>query len=77
MGPSRNTSAAPALLACALLVGACAGQQPEGEEKKRTVILSTEYHDQRAGEETSEKIEAEMGHISIRRRINRRMSSAR
>lgn len=61
MGPSRNTSAAPALLACALLVAACAGQQPEGEEKKRTVILSTEYHDQRAGEETSEKIEAEMG----------------
>lgn len=55
-----------AAAAALLLSGACArhGGESPGEErpdKKRTILLSTEYDDLAAGEEAAREIEAEMG----------------
>jgi predicted Zn-dependent protease len=51
-------------VACLLLPSACAHEgdgASEGSDRKRTVLLSTEYDDLAVGEDASAEIEAEMG----------------
>jgi len=44
-----------------VIAPACSGSKPPPREKSRQVILSTEYDDERVGEEAALAVEAEMG----------------
>ncbi|MEE8473800.1 MAG: M48 family metalloprotease [Myxococcota bacterium] len=49
---------------CAGLAIACKGTQPEPTERKRTVVLSTEFHDERAGTEASKEVQEQIGLVN-------------
>ena len=51
----------PLLVLTLALVDACGGTKTPARSKQREVILTTEYDDQRVGEEASSSVEAEMG----------------
>jgi predicted Zn-dependent protease len=51
------------VVACAVawLLAACAPQSPSPRNRERRVVLSTEYDDQRVGEEAFQELQAEIG----------------
>jgi predicted Zn-dependent protease len=53
--------AAALLLSCSTLLLSCSNSGGSGSDKKRTILLSTEYDDLAVGEEAAREIEAEMG----------------
>ncbi len=63
MPKNRRLSRLLPVSACAVawLLAACAPQSPPPRERARTVVLSTEYDDQRAGEEAYQELQAEIG----------------
>ncbi len=54
----------------AVLAIACSATQPAPAKRTRTVVLSTEYHDQRVGQETAKEVQAELGLLNAPEIVN-------
>lgn len=54
----------------AALAIACTATQSSRAKRKRTVVLSTEFHDQRVGQDTAKEVEAELGLLNAPEIVN-------